>query len=99
MSKLMYLEGEVTLELDLEKCIGCGMCETVCPHRVFEVQDRKSAIIDRDACMECGACSINCPTRAIEVNSGVGCVLNRLAEQDKATALAASQEMGYRRPA
>lgn len=56
-----------------EKCIGCSLCEIVCPHGVFTVDDRIAVIGDRDACMECGACAINCPTDAIYVKVGVGC--------------------------
>jgi NAD-dependent dihydropyrimidine dehydrogenase PreA subunit len=68
-----YLRNVVSLELDCEKCTGCGLCIAVCPHAVFEIEDRKVHIVDKDACMECGACGINCPTGAISVDSGVGC--------------------------
>ena len=67
-----YLKNVVTLELDVDKCTGCGLCVAVCPHRVFEIE-QKAAIVDGDACMECGACSLNCPVEAIGVQSGVGC--------------------------
>lgn len=70
---MRYLSNVTTLELDREKCIGCGMCIQVCPHAVFKIENRKSEIIDRDACMECGACGMNCPVDAIAVESGVGC--------------------------
>ena len=70
---LRYLENVVTLQLDTETCNGCGMCVNVCPHGVFNVQDRKAAIVDKEACMECGACALNCPVNAIKVQSGVGC--------------------------
>ena len=73
MAELRYLENVVSLEYDREKCIGCTMCETVCPHGVFAVEDRKARIVDRDACMECGACARNCPTDAVTVQAGVGC--------------------------
>ena len=74
MSGLRYLEDVTTLKLDRELCIGCGMCEIVCPHAVFEMADDGLATIrDRDACMECGACSLNCESEAISVKPGVGC--------------------------
>lgn len=73
MAELRYLPNVVTLTLDTEKCTGCGLCTTVCPHGVFEL-DVKARVVDRDACMECGACARNCPVDAISVQSGVGCV-------------------------
>ena len=73
MSSFVYLPDVVTLELDPEKCNGCGMCVKVCPHEVFEMSNRRARILNRDYCMECGACALNCPEKAIRVRSGVGC--------------------------
>lgn len=71
--KHKYLKNVVTLQLDEEKCKGCGMCINVCPHEVFLMKDDKAQIVDKDSCMECGACAKNCPFSAIEVRPGVGC--------------------------
>jgi len=73
MKDYRYLQGVATLRLDTDACVGCGMCLAVCPHRVFELRDRKAVIRDFDACMECGACSRNCPAEAVDVRPGVGC--------------------------
>ncbi|MCP4627837.1 MAG: 4Fe-4S dicluster domain-containing protein [bacterium] len=73
MKDFRYLPGVATLDLDQEKCIGCGECLLVCPHQVFMIADRKAAIDDRDGCMECGACAVNCKAAAITVSPGVGC--------------------------
>ena len=73
-TKHRYLKNVATLKVDKEKCIGCGKCTEVCPHKVFELKARKAEIIEIDACMECGGCAINCPSKAIEVKQGVGCV-------------------------
>lgn len=69
---MKYIKDVVTLKLDEGKCIGCGMCDIVCPHGVFEIIHGKAVIKSTDNCIECGACSMNCPVDAISVNVGVG---------------------------
>ena len=68
-----YLKNVTTLELNTEKCKGCGMCLEVCPHNVFSLNGGKAELSKKDRCMECGACAKNCPFSAIKVTSGVGC--------------------------
>lgn len=75
MKNLRYITDTATLTLDIDTCIGCGNCHVVCPHRVFEMVDKKAAIQDLDGCMECGACAQNCPVAAIHVTPGVGCAV------------------------
>lgn len=61
-----------------DKCIRCGMCAVVCPHRVFSMEldgtGKKQAltIVNEEACIECGACQMNCPVGALEIDTGVG---------------------------
>lgn len=85
MQGQLYLEDVVTLKLDRNKCNGCKMCLTVCPHEVYELYEKKARIRNRDACMECGACAMNCPEQAIEVDSGVGCALGIIMGAIKGT--------------
>ena len=73
MKSLIYLKDVVTLQLDHDKCVGCGMCLIVCPHAVFSMNKGKARVENRDACMECGACAQNCPTEVVRVQAGVGC--------------------------
>jgi NAD-dependent dihydropyrimidine dehydrogenase PreA subunit len=75
MKRQTYLKNVVTLQLDTDKCTGCGMCVLVCPHRVLQLRENTAVIADKDACMECGACSRNCPVQAISVRPGVGCAV------------------------
>ena len=71
--KHKHLKNVTTLVLNTDKCVGCGLCEIVCPHGVFELRGRKAYLADKDSCIECGACALNCPTKALAVNVGVGC--------------------------
>ena len=53
--------------IDYGLCIGCGVCEELCPE-VFEVRDEKAWVIDPD---KCGSCDCEeavsaCPVDAIE---------------------------------
>ncbi len=73
MRDFRYLDDTAILRLSVEKCIGCGNCQVVCPHRIFLVRGGKAEIIDRNGCMECGACAKNCPAAAIYVNPDDGC--------------------------
>lgn len=73
MNQLLYLKDVVTLRLEEEKCVGCGMCLLVCPRAVLSLRDSTVQIVNRDACMECGACARNCPAEALRVRPGVGC--------------------------
>ena len=73
MKTMQYFGNVATLKLDPALCTGCGMCAIVCPHAVFEMNQKKAHITDVNDCMECGACALNCRFGAITVNSGVGC--------------------------
>lgn len=80
---IKYISSEITLELQQDICVGCGLCETVCPHRVFKVKNKKAEILRKEQCMECGACASNCPVHAIDLEAGVGCAIAILASKSK----------------
>jgi NAD-dependent dihydropyrimidine dehydrogenase PreA subunit len=73
VNRFVYLPDVVSLQLNDDKCTGCGMCAIVCPHGVMDLENGRALITERDACMECGACARNCPEKAIAVQAGVGC--------------------------
>ncbi len=73
MQRFRYLDNTAILQLSEDKCIGCGNCQLVCPHRIFQIFEGKAKIVDPNGCMECGACAKNCPTAAIYVNPDDGC--------------------------
>jgi len=62
------------VEVIAEKCIGCHLCDIVCPANVFarNFQTNKYEVMNLDACQACAACIVNCPTDAIQNNFGAG---------------------------
>ena len=70
---MLYISEFNTLKMESEKCVGCGLCQTVCPLRVIEIENKKALIRYSERCIECGACMSNCPTSAVTVKAGVGC--------------------------
>lgn len=50
-----------------DKCIGCGICEKVCPGGNFYIENNK-ALRKKETCEFCLACANNCPQKAITMS-------------------------------
>ncbi len=50
---------------DAKKCIGCGMCRTVCPQNCHSLNTKH--LFERSMCIGCGACAEICPAKALEL--------------------------------
>ena len=51
------------IQVDREKCVGCGGCVDLCPRTAIRFgKDR--AFIDVDLCLECKTCVQVCPMKA-----------------------------------
>ena len=47
-----------------ESCVGCGICEKICPNGNIEIVDGKP--IFNDKCLSCYACYHRCPEHALK---------------------------------
>ena len=52
-------------KINLELCIGCGACVSVCPTNAIVPTEDEKYIINESECIDCGACVEVCPTNAI----------------------------------
>lgn len=69
------VKGSVTVApivsvIDKEACIGCGICESICPYKaikMLKVDKKRKAETIAASCKGCGICSSRCPTFAIDM--------------------------------
>jgi len=55
------------IQVDLDKCVGCGICVPVCPFDLIEIIDEKAYI--KEGCTFCGACQEACDYDAILIEA------------------------------
>ena len=48
-----------------DKCIGCGVCRTVCPQNCHQLQEDGGRIFRREECLACGSCAEQCYAQAL----------------------------------
>lgn len=53
------------IEIDPEKCRGCGICKNNCPVDAITGEVKQPHKIDEDICIKCGTCISKCPFKAI----------------------------------
>jgi len=56
----------MAVQINQEKCTGCGLCVEVCPVEAISMEDDK-AKIDAEKCVDCGQCVGECPNEAINM--------------------------------
>lgn len=53
--------------VDLDKCIGCGLCVKECPAHNIGLKNRKAHTLLSD-CVFCGHCTAVCPKEAVSIS-------------------------------
>ncbi len=73
-TRIRLILGIEEISLERPKCIGCGVCEDVCPLGVYGMDDKqkKSVMKYPSTCTACTACVVQCPTGAISLNQNRG---------------------------
>jgi len=63
-----------TIEVDTERCKGCGVCVEVCPAKVIELGAKVNSkgysychMVRPDDCIGCANCAMVCPDSCITV--------------------------------
>lgn len=59
------------IEVNKERCVGCGACVRVCPTALLRMKENKPKAVHK-LCMKCGHCQGVCPTDAILFKNQVG---------------------------
>jgi len=76
-----YLVKKFELQLDRLRCVGCGICSTVCPKDAIEIGPAAAQYgnktpmvggaiveaINEEKCVYCGTCTYFCPFDAIHI--------------------------------
>ncbi len=65
-------------KLNKAECVGCGLCESICPAKAITISKDKKAGIDTQKCIRCFCCQEFCPKGAMKVHRTlVARVLNK----------------------
>lgn len=55
------------IEIDEEKCVGCGLCVNACDQGALVLKDGKAKLVSDSYCDGLGKCLPTCPTGALKV--------------------------------
>ena len=61
----MECKNLIQMEIDANKCKGCGICQRNCPVNAIEGEGREVRKINQEKCIKCGTCLTKCPFAAI----------------------------------
>jgi ech hydrogenase subunit F len=73
------------VEVDMEQCILCGMCQRKCPTGAITVdRTAKTWTIAAYDCCQCKSCVDNCPKKCLRMeNTATAPMLNQVSRTEK----------------
>jgi len=61
-------------EIDERKCLGCGLCESLCPYKAIEIVWKRTIVgeklvaqINKALCKGCGVCTASCRSGSVDL--------------------------------
>ncbi len=69
ISKDKYTAESIVANVNQEVCVGCGICEAVCPYSAPTIiikDGKKVSEVNVALCKGCGNCACSCPSGAME---------------------------------
>lgn len=57
----------MSIRVDDKKCVGCGVCQEICPLDCIRMNEDHRPYVRYDKCWYCGSCQIDCPQEAIKI--------------------------------
>jgi heterodisulfide reductase subunit A len=70
LSKQSIQISPLVSQVDVEKCIGCGLCTEVCAFSAIVLEDMDGKLRAKNipaSCKGCGLCASSCPQHAIDM--------------------------------
>ncbi|MCD4843175.1 MAG: CoB--CoM heterodisulfide reductase iron-sulfur subunit A family protein [Methanosarcinales archaeon] len=56
----------ITIAVDEDICVGCGVCVPMCPFQALKMDDDGKLEIIKALCKGCGTCAVACPSGALQ---------------------------------